>query len=499
MAEGGIFLNLKGRWAGPVIVMAVAVVLRLIGLADRTIWYDDAFSLLLAAREMPDILAGTAADTMPPLYYLVLHAWSGLGTSLGWLRLFNVLMSLAVVVLVYVWGARWLGRPAGLFAALVVAISPVQIYHAQELRMYALLQACLLVCLLALFEIWQGAGGKKYWALVILGGTASLYTHNLAIFSLLAPAFLLAMRRDWGMLRRLVLAQLIMLSAAVPWLILIPGQVAKIQAAFWTPRPGMLEVVQALITAHTNLPIPEALLALAVGASLLSVALTGLALLRGLPQERTGRALEYLLVLAIVPPGLLFLASYIMRPLFVPRAFMLSMLAYALLAGHAVARLKPHFMRVVLALAMLVPAILVLPSQYTYRSFPRSPFGQAVDYLASRDPDPELILHDNKLSFFPMLVYRPDLPQKFLPDEPGSHNDTLAPITQQALEIYPAESLAGAVDKVDRVWFVMFSRARAEYLELGWPDHPVLLELETIFGHETVTNFNDLELHLFIR
>jgi mannosyltransferase len=62
-------------------IMALALFLRCLGLNTRGIQYDDAFSILLAERSLPDIVRGTAADTMPPLYYSILHFW--LQVSLG--------------------------------------------------------------------------------------------------------------------------------------------------------------------------------------------------------------------------------------------------------------------------------------------------------------------------------------------------------------------------------------------------------------------------------
>ncbi|MGB9799944.1 MAG: hypothetical protein ACPLUL_07620 [Thermanaerothrix sp.] len=51
------------------LVLLLGLVVRLYRLADRGIWYDDAFSILLSERPLNLIVQGTAADTMPPLYF----------------------------------------------------------------------------------------------------------------------------------------------------------------------------------------------------------------------------------------------------------------------------------------------------------------------------------------------------------------------------------------------------------------------------------------------
>ncbi len=121
-------------------VLLLGLALRCIALQARSIQYDDAFSIFLAEKSLPAIVSGTAADTMPPLYYFLLHFWILLGgTGLVWLRLLSVFLSLGCVFLLYLIVRDLAGETAGLWAAFLAAISPLQIYHAQDLRMYALL------------------------------------------------------------------------------------------------------------------------------------------------------------------------------------------------------------------------------------------------------------------------------------------------------------------------------------------------------------------------
>jgi hypothetical protein len=62
--------------------MTAGLILRLPGLETRPIWYDEAFSILLAARPFGQVVSGTAADTMPPLYYAMLGLWQSLGQAI---------------------------------------------------------------------------------------------------------------------------------------------------------------------------------------------------------------------------------------------------------------------------------------------------------------------------------------------------------------------------------------------------------------------------------
>ncbi|MBK9209441.1 MAG: hypothetical protein IPL71_14510 [Anaerolineales bacterium] len=66
-----------------IFILALALIIRLAGIASRPIWYDEAFSILLAEQGPTAILNGTlaadadssAAEEHPPAYYFMLWGW----------------------------------------------------------------------------------------------------------------------------------------------------------------------------------------------------------------------------------------------------------------------------------------------------------------------------------------------------------------------------------------------------------------------------------------
>ena len=482
------------------VFLPLALLLRIPNLQSKPIWYDEAFSIFLSRQSLAEVISGTAADTMPPLYYFLMHGWMFLNRQIWFLRTLNVIVSLGIVALVYIATSSWLGKSAGLWAALFTAVSPLQIYHAQELRMYALLTLALLGYIHFFMRLWgeQQSIGDTWtnWLGLILCGITAMYSHNLAIFTMVVPNILLLVRRDWQFQLRLILAQFVIGLAWLPWLGFVPMQIAKIQTAFWTPQPGLLQIVQAIVTFQTNLPVPDWFLTISVFTSLLMMALVFYEVARS---ARGNKMVYALLLFTLVPPSLLFIMSYLMRPLFVPRAFMLSSLTYYALMGRAVSYARNRGMALILCLLFVLPALVVLPSQYTFESFPRSPFKTAAKDLAISFVDGDMIVHDNKLSYFPMHYYQPQLPQFFLADPQGSHNDTLAPGSQSALGIFPIPDLETTVGNARRVWFVVFERAIEEYVSTGHSDHPQLAWLHKKFSMVGLRTFNDLRVYEFIR
>lgn len=479
-------------------IMLVALGFRLYLAWGRGIWYDDAFSYFLAKQDLANIIKGTAADTEPPLYYFMLHFWLKLGESVFAMRLLGILFSMATIFFVFDIGRRLAGVEAGLSAALITAVMPFQIYHAQELRMYTLLALTLSMYLWFFIRIYLSREKKRptgLWIGLILTGTLSIYAQTLAVFGLILPDIYLLLKTEWKKLRDLVISQVITMILALPWLMMIPGQITKIQTAFYTPRPEFLEVLQALLQYSMFLPVTGAVLVIA---SLLTVQSMVIVALETWKMRKTP-GVGLLVTVWLGLPILLFIVSYGMRPIFVPRGFIFSMLAYAVLAGWIIAKRWKTFVGPFLLIASLSATLLTLPSLYTFSAFPRSPIQAATQYLTEQSVSSDLILHDNKLSFFPSHFYNPALEQSFLADEPGSHNDTYALASQEAIGLYPSMNVADLTVNKNRVWFVVFQKAIQEYKDMGTKVHPVIANLEQTYQLIDQREFGDLIVMRFER
>ena len=68
-------------------VTLLALGVRLFGLSNQSVWFDEAVSVGLGALPVPDMVKASTADVNPPLYYLLLHVWLPLATDDAWLRL----------------------------------------------------------------------------------------------------------------------------------------------------------------------------------------------------------------------------------------------------------------------------------------------------------------------------------------------------------------------------------------------------------------------------
>lgn len=127
------------RWTLVAISVAAAW-FRLPGLAAEEPWFDEAFSIVLASENLPDLLRHTLVDqTNPPGFYLLLWIWTRIGGfDLSWMRLLPALAGiLTIPVVAFAARATGLSWGGGVVAAALAAGSPLLFAMSSELRAYA--------------------------------------------------------------------------------------------------------------------------------------------------------------------------------------------------------------------------------------------------------------------------------------------------------------------------------------------------------------------------
>ena len=164
------------------LILVLAAWLRFYHLSHQSLWSDEGNSAALIRHDLIEIARRTAFDIHPPLYYWLLKGWVALfGDSELGLRSLSAVLGVGVVYLIGVLGSHLFKTRVGLTAAFIAALSPLQVYYAQEARMYMLLTflSSLTVCMALLVFQNYLAPPKNIPAgfIYVLTATAGLYTH----------------------------------------------------------------------------------------------------------------------------------------------------------------------------------------------------------------------------------------------------------------------------------------------------------------------------------
>jgi len=138
-------------------LMLVALALRVKGIGTTNLWYDEANSWYVAHLSWPALIDNVRSSPLGPLYFVFLKLWMTLfGDSEAALRTPSLIASLLVIPATYVIGARVFTRRAAALGASLLTISPLQLYFAQEARMYMPLTLMAVLAFIAYLR-WRDA------------------------------------------------------------------------------------------------------------------------------------------------------------------------------------------------------------------------------------------------------------------------------------------------------------------------------------------------------
>ncbi len=396
---------MKRETAVLLLLLLLAFGLRVWGLADHNIWWDEGVGAWAARLPAPEIVRWTAHDVHPPLYYLLLRGWWLLvGGGEFVLRFPSVVVSTLGVVAVYGFGRDLGEKKAGLMAALLFTLSRFVITWAQEIRMYALATTLSVGALWAAVRLWRG-DGWRIWAAYILTMAAALLSIYLtaSVWLIVNLAFVVAwlrLRRPRRLLLRWVTAQLGVVILFVPWMayalprMLTPSTSESLSPLFFLHLYATTLVVGVPIDVETYTAVTLAVFGVA--------ALGTLALWRARRSAQQTAGLT-LLLLGLTLPALMTLAfsipgnPYFARPL-APRYFLpLSICFYPLLAWGLAALTRRRRWVGALGTGLAVAVALSgLASFYPGRARRDDYVSLAATLRAHRHPGDEVVLHTDK-------------------------------------------------------------------------------------------------------
>lgn len=487
-------------------ILLLAFVVRLLGVDSRPIWYDEAFSILFSEKGLGAMLYGTlaptgagSADIHPLGYYTLLWLWmKAFGDSLVAVRLLSILSGLCTVYLIYLIALERLSDTGvAHLSALFASLSPFLVHYAQEIRMYSFLAMWLL---LATYAYLRGSkpGGWRWWLVFSISAALAQYTHNLAAFYLIALALLPVLQRNGKVLTRLITASLGALILYLPWGLHLPAQFSKIQSAYWVERPDVSRWFTLLLVYITNTPLPVILIPAALAGALIIVIIGLIQTVRHARQTGTRDGL-WLLYLSFGPALFLFLFSQ-WRPVYIERALLPSGAIFCIWLAWVITRTNlPALARNSLLALLGIGSILGIYQHITYQDFPYGPFRELGFSLREKWQPQDIIVHSNKMSMLPALLFDRNLPQEFIGDEPGSRSDTLAPATQKVLNIEAETGIQTATGEAERIWYIVYQRAIDEYQAIGYSTHPDLEYLNSQFELESEETWDGLRLFLYRR
>ena len=406
----------------------------------RPLWYDEIFTWHMARLPLDRMLTATAGDVHPPGWYLIEHATIRLlGDSALALRIPALILSIIAVGLTY-WLTRALGhrRATALGASGLLALMPAHVFYAQEARMYALLEASVLLATV-------GVVTRRGW-LAAIGAVVALYAHNLAILYV-APLMLIMLLLHWDRCKGRLRIPWGPLSIGVviavlwaPWLAALVVQARDVGQGFWLQSCGLGGYLLPFYRLTLGMGMIDFLTQHGV---LVAGGILGLTLWAGLRRQS-----RYWLPLAMVaaPTLALILVSELWRPLYLGRFFIGMLPFVCILLSVGLSKLETPQRTAILA--ALVPMMLLgllwqRKGTEKYRELTRE--------MRQYCHPGTVVYHANLASYIQLSYYFPEARHVVWPNA-GDLTQSLTVPTQQAMGIERLHARELEADRLLVIW-----------------------------------------------
>ena len=355
------------------LIIGLAAVLRVAYLGAKSIWSDEAFSIVMAKLPWSDFWRmTTTTEANMSLYYVLLRGWLRFGDPAWWVRLLSALTAVAVVPIVYWIGREFLSDRAGVLAALLLAINVFHIRYSHEARSYSLVVLLVAFSFLAFFRSFQESG-HLWGGLYVLSSALALYAHFFAALALLAQFVALAAipgprRLATRQLARLCLVFL--LASPLLWFVLFRnrGQLDWLQPIHWRDWYHFL-----LYMTGSGLKFGIALVAILVALK------TWISRWRTQQWDMEGWSFLVLILWLALPLCVTMVVS-IWKPIYAPRFLLFCLPAALLLIADGLARITYPWIRYGLVTLLVVSAVGPIRSYYVEPG--QEDWRNAVEFIA---------------------------------------------------------------------------------------------------------------------
>lgn len=304
------------------LILLLAFALRVWGLDERNIWWDEGLVAWAARLPAAAIVDWTARDVHPPLYFLLQRLWWFVVSDGEFvMRYTSVLVGTLGVAFIYLLGRALGGSLAGLLAALFLALSPFAVSWSQEMRMYIGASAAATAALWAALRYWQ-TGRGRYWLGYVLAAAAGLWLLYLSVSVLIIAnlAFLwvwIGRRLPLRAVLRWATAQALVLLLYLPWLAYALPRMPSWSTAEPFTFAFFLQLYATTLAVGVSVNLERYLLPVLLVTALLAVG-TPLAWRRADSTER--RAGLVMLLLGLLLPALLvYIVSLPIHIFYAPR------------------------------------------------------------------------------------------------------------------------------------------------------------------------------------
>jgi len=340
------------------LILCSGALLRIYRLGSWDLWFDEVISVYAVKSHVTQ-------DIQPPLYYSFLSLWLRFFTENEFsLRALSALFGILSIGVVYKIGKTLFDARTGLLSALIISVSPMHIWYAQEARGYTLsvfLTAMTIYYFILALRENKNILWLKYSIFAVLSMCASYYS----LLVVLAEGVVFSRSQHRPQAKKWLLARILSFSAFFIWLPIFYKQITKINEIFWLNKP----VLQSIRITFENFNVgysASKLLYLFSSATYLILAINGI---RFLLKDK--KMLTFLLAFIIIPITLAYFVSKKI-PIYLDRQLLIFSPLYYLLIAVGIEAIKKRSIKIFFVTLVILLSIVSLYRYYNNQIAPLS-------------------------------------------------------------------------------------------------------------------------------
>ncbi len=373
--------------------------------ARTSLRLDEAQSLFQTNRDVPGLLKLVAQDVHVPLYHILLHFWQVLfGGDIIVARLMSLVFFILTIVTTYHLGAYAYNRKVGLFAALLITLSPFMQWYGSEARMYAMLAFITALNQLYFLKI-RREGQNKQWFIYTLTAIAGLHTHYFFSFVLAAEGLYFILKRKSAAGRRplvkFISVAVVSAAALLPWLLYVRslGTASNTQPNLPVPSSGDLFNTYAQFIFGFQIDYINTII---VSLWPIIVLLAFYALQRN---RKITPDTSFFVVAAVLPVIAAFVISITLRPFYLSRYLIVALPALFIFISWVFSEYPARLRRILQTGLTLVIAGLLVVQIISPNTPVKEDYAGAAAYLNQKTSSQDVIIASAPFTIYPIEYY----------------------------------------------------------------------------------------------
>lgn len=436
------------------VIIFLGLSLRIIGILNAPVLFDEAHQILLSRSKDLFLSIKVGFDTHPPINVIILTFWQILSKNLIFTRIPSLLFGTITIACIGIFAKKLFDKKTGLIAALLMAISPAQIYYSSIARMYSLAVLESVIVTYLLICVIQKT--KKLHVLVI-PLLIGLYTHFFfVIYLVVANLYLLL--KAWNnpvFLKKLLKFNLVSFFLFLPAIILVLMSKRSFPVPLNIPLKLPLFYISPFFPWEWILtlnPIYPKNIEIISTTFLILSASFALILLLSFFKFFASKKVSPLLFIYILTPLLIFAFSYVFFRIAAVRSFVIFSPLFFLIISAFISNLKKTYR--IFTLSVLVMLTTIFSITFFQKNYGQNDLLRQVYSNFNKE---DIVVYNDFVLFLPTKIVEPNGDQKL------AALDYLETNPDEVAVFGLKETNVQDLPKNKKVWFVFLPTNLASY------------------------------------